>query len=104
MDRAPALPDFRNLGTILRILLAVNGAAAIVALAQSSTPDAFIEAWVAMTGFIEPHLILELAVLYALAPWLQRQPGRVGVAVVFAVTVACGLAVHFALRQWLPGL
>ena len=104
MDRAPALPDFRNLGTILRILLAVNGAAALVALAQSSTPDAFIEAWVAMTGFIEPHLILELAVLYALAPWLQRQPGRVGVAVVFAVTVACGLAVHFALRRWLPGL
>lgn len=102
-DRIPALPDFRNLGTILRILLAVNGAAAVVALARTTAPDAFIETWVAMTGFIEPHLILQLAVLYAIAPWLLRQPGRVGVACVFASTVACGLAVHFALRQFLPG-
>ena len=103
-DRIPALPDFRNLGTILRILLAVNGAAAVVALAQSSAPDAFIATWVAMTGFVEPHLILQLTVLYAIAPWLLRQPGRVGVACVFASTVACGLAVHVALRQLLPGL
>jgi two-component system sensor histidine kinase AlgZ len=102
--QAPALPDLRNLGTILRILLAVNGAAAVVALAQSPTPDAFVETWVQITGYVEPHLILQLAVLYAIAPWLARQPGRVGVACVFAVTVAVGLAVHVALRQMLPGM
>ena len=100
----PALPDFRNLGTILRILLAVNGAAAVAALAQSTTPEAFAATLVQYAGFVEPHLILQLAILYAVAPWLSRQPGRVGAAFVFAVTVLAGLAVHVALRQLLPGL
>ena len=31
---APALPDFRNLGAILRILIAVNGATLLAALAR----------------------------------------------------------------------
>ena len=100
----PALPDFRNLGTILRILLAVNGAAAVAALAQSTTPETFAATLVQYAGFVEPHLILQLAILYAVAPWLSRQPGRVGAAFVFAVTVLAGLAVHVALRQLLPGL
>ena len=100
----PALPDFRNLGTILRILLAVNGAAAVAALAQSTTPEAFAATLVQYAGFVEPHLLLQLAILYAVAPWLSRQPGRIGVACVFAVTVLAGLAVHVALRQLLPGL
>ena len=32
----PALPDLRNLGTILRILVAVNGAALVVALTRAT--------------------------------------------------------------------
>jgi len=35
---APALPDLRNLGTILRILLAVNGATLVVAFAREPLP------------------------------------------------------------------
>ena len=31
----PSLPDFRNLGTILRILVAVNIGAAVVAFARA---------------------------------------------------------------------
>ena len=101
---APALPDLRNLGTILRILLAVNGASAVVALAQASTPAGFVDQWVQLTGFVEPHLIAELAVLYAAAPALARQPYRVGVAWVYAISVAVGLTLHAVLRQLVPGL
>ena len=100
----PVLPDLRNLGTILRILLAVNGAPALIALALATTPSGFVDHWVRLTGYVEPHLIAELAVLYAAAPALSRQPYRVGVAWIYAITVAVGLAVHFALRQLVPAL
>ena len=100
----PALPDLRNLGTILRILLAVNGASAVVALAQATTPSGFVDQWVRLTAYVEPQLIAELAVLYAAAPMLSRQPYRVGVAWVYATGVAVGLVMHVALRQLVPGV
>jgi hypothetical protein len=59
----PVLPDLRNLGTILRILLAVNGASAVVALAVAGSLDRFADTWVRITGYVEPHLIAELLVL-----------------------------------------
>ncbi len=99
----PVLPDLRNLGTILRILLAVNAASAVVALAVSGTLDRVADTWVRITGYVEPHLIAELCVLYALSPILVRQPYRVGVALVYAVTVAIGVVVHLGLRQLFPG-
>ena len=101
---APRLPDFRNLGTILRVLLAVNGAVALVALALASGPRNFVDQLVRMTGFVEPHLIAQLALLYALAPLLARQPYRIGAALVFAITVATGLVVHLLVLKLLPGV
>jgi two-component system sensor histidine kinase AlgZ len=100
----PELPDLRNLGAILRILLAVNGASALVALALASSPQGFVDHWVRITAYVEPHLIVELAILYAAAPLLARQPYRVGVAWIYAITVAVGLAIHFLMRGLLPGI
>ena len=42
----PALPDFRNLGTILRILVAVNLGAALVAFARAQQLSAVFAVWV----------------------------------------------------------
>ena len=70
----PGLPELRNLGTILRILLAVNGAAALVALARAPGLTAFAGEWTTISGVVEPHLLLELAVLWVLAAWLARLP------------------------------
>ena len=102
--QAPRLPDFRNLGTILRVLLAVNGAVALVALVLASGPRSFVDQLVRMTGFVEPHLIAQLALLYALAPLLARQPYRIGASLVFAITVVTGLAVHLLVLKLLPGV
>ena len=99
---APALPDLRNLGTVLRVLLAVNGGAALIALAMAGAPAQFVDQWVRITGFVEPHLIVALAVLYAAGPALARQPYRVGVALVFALVVATGLAAHLLTRGAIP--
>jgi len=102
-SHVPVLPDLRNLGTFLRILLAVNGASAVIALAVSGSLDRFADTWVRITGYVEPHLIAELCILYALSPVLLRQPYRIGVALIYAITVALGVAVHFGLRQMFPG-
>ena len=64
----PALPDLRNLGTILRILLAVNGATLLMALAREPRLPALATEWATLTGFVEPHLFAELAVLWLVAP------------------------------------
>jgi two-component system, LytTR family, sensor histidine kinase AlgZ len=88
---APTLPDFRNLGTLLRILLAVNALAAVAALVREPSLAAWPAEWIALTTYVEPHLILTLALLYAVAPWLARCTYATGVCIVGAVTIGSGL-------------
>ena len=90
----PALPDFRNLGTVLRILVAVNGAAVIAAIIQAPRPDLWPGQLLDNLSVLEPQLMLQLALLYALSPWLARQPYATGAWIVAGMTVACGLAVN----------
>ena len=91
---SPALPDFRNLGTVLRVLVAVNGLAAIAALVRAPRWDAWMVEWLDVTALLEPHLLAEIALLYALQPWLARQSYGIGAAVVAASTVAFGVLIH----------
>ena len=93
------LPDFRNLGTILRIVLAVNAMTALAALVSAPQLDLWTVQWLDMTAVVEPHLIAQLAVLYAFAPWLARQPRTTGALAVAAVTVAIGLGVHMLVAR-----
>ena len=85
------LPDLRNLGTILRILVAVNGATLAIALAREPRLPLVLGEWARLTGFIEPHLFAELAVLWLLQPWLAGLRWPAAVAVVTLVTCAIGI-------------
>ena len=87
----PALPDLRNLGTILRILLGVNGATLLIALAREPRLPALATEWAALTAFVEPHLFAELALLWLVQPWLARAGDRMAILVVTLVT--CAIAV-----------
>ncbi len=94
-NRVPlALPDFRNLGTILRVLVAANGLAAVAALVQESRLSLWLAEWFANVAALEPQLLLQLAALYALQPWLARQTYGTGACVVAAITVAAGISIH----------
>lgn len=99
---SPALPDLRNLGAILRILVAVNGAAVLYAFARASSPASFIAEWTQVTAVVEPYLFLVLAVLWLAAPWLLRQPFGTGVALIALVTVVAGVA-QFAVFRTIDG-
>ena len=90
----PALPDFRNLGTILRILVIVNGAGLVAAIVAAPRPELWATKALDNISVLEPQLMLELALLYGLWPWLARQPYTTGALLVAAITVACGVAVN----------
>lgn len=97
-----ALPDFRNLGTILRILLAVNLLAALAALVAEARWEIVLGQWLEFVTALEPHLLLVLAALYALSPWLSRQTYATGSTVAAGLTVVAGLAVHALLSRLVP--
>ena len=90
----PGLPDLRNLGTILRILLAVNGATLAIAFAREPRLPLLASEWATLTGFVEPHLFAELALLWLLQPWLARVNFRVGIAIVTVVTCTLAVVIH----------
>lgn len=89
-SRPPAfrLPDFRNQGVWLRLLLAANGMLLLAAFAANRTPAHFPREVAELAALVEPALLLTLASLFMLAPWLRRQPPRCGVPLVVALAVA----------------
>ncbi|HZQ63028.1 MAG TPA: histidine kinase [Casimicrobiaceae bacterium] len=97
-----ALPDFRNLGTVLRVLLAVNAIGAIAAIVVEPRWLLWSAAWLDVLAYLEPCLMTELLVLYLLQPVFERSGYRAGVALILAVTVAIVIAVDAVLPRALP--
>jgi two-component system sensor histidine kinase AlgZ len=90
---AVTLPDFRNLGVMLRVLLVVNLLAMSTVLIRADTLDRLPREMMLMAARVELPLFVVLLVLYVYAPWLARQPstlraGGVLAGVVFAVVCA----------------
>ena len=97
-----ALPDFRNLGTVLRILLAANVLALAAAFVLDSRLTELFDTFMAMAGPLELQLLAMLTLLYALSPWLARQPYTTGACVIAALTVLTAIAVHLVIQSVLP--
>ena len=53
----PRLPELRNLGTVLRILLAVNGLALVAVFVRAPRLGALSGAWLDTAGIVEPQLL-----------------------------------------------
>ena len=94
------LPEMRNLGTILRILLAVNGFVLIAVILREPRWEAFSATWVEMVALVEPPLLIELLILYSIAPWLERMPFESGAVIVIALTLAVSLGFNTAVAAW----
>ena len=100
---AGALPNFRNLGIMLRVLIIVNVAAAAAAIIKSpdllAAPRQFIET----SALVEPLLILSLLVLAALSNALRRIPYWVAATVVLALELALVTALYYLAGRILLG-
>ena len=82
------LPNFRNLGILLRIGVLVNLFAFAVAVVKSSDADSLWQQVIQISALVEPLLILSLLVLAALSGWLRRAPYWLGATAVLALEIA----------------
>jgi len=88
------LPDFRNAGVILRLLLAVNLLALGAALVQSQGLDESLPRYMEMAVWVQPLLLANVALLALLSSELRRLPVWLGRLLV--VLLAAGSAVLLA--------
>jgi two-component system sensor histidine kinase AlgZ len=99
---ADALPNFRNLGVISRILLSVNALALLFALARSREIGEFAAKVSEIAGVLEPVLLFVVVVLYAGSALLGRLAYVHGLLVVFAVVLGVTASL-FPLQSLLGG-
>lgn len=86
------LPDWRNFGVMLRMLLGVNALAALLALAQAATLADWPARCLDLAALVEPALLLMLALLAGLRDLLWLLPQRLAQAAVLALAVGLGWA------------
>ena len=82
------LPDFRNLGTVLRIVLLANGIALFGAASHTTSWVGLQSSLLQSLALFQPVLLASLLFLYALNPLLVRAPywqGGLAVTAVVAV-------------------
>src|SRR3954462_5622994 len=82
-----ALPNFRNLGILLRILLVVNMCGIGAAIVGAPT---LVDAWpelLSISALLQPLIIVALLALVALNPLLHRLPYFLGVAAVALIVL-----------------
>ena len=82
------LPDFRNLGVIARILLAVNAAVFAGMLFGAAGLVQALERFVQAAAFVEPLLLGIIVALFLLSGLLRRLPYWAGCAAVVALVAA----------------
>jgi len=73
-----ALPNFRNLGVLLRVLVFVNVVALAAAVVKTSELRSLWTELLEISAMVQPLLILSLLALVALNGWLRRLPGDLG--------------------------
>ncbi|MCL2308883.1 MAG: histidine kinase [Proteobacteria bacterium] len=95
---SPLMPDWRNLGVVLRTVLGVNLGMALAMLARYGGGREWSLAVTELAGSVEPFLILELTLLWLCGPWLARQPYWRGVAAVTTITIVCAVIITVLLR------
>ena len=94
-----SLPDFRNLGVILRILIIVNVIAFIAALLRVPNWSMVIQEFTGIAVVIQPILLMNLLLLYGLYKPLSRLSYTSGVCMVLVLELILATAMY-----WFSGM
>jgi len=81
------LPDFRNLGVMLRLLLGVNLLALAAALLLAPNMRSWLQSYLEMAAWVEPQLLAALLLLALLRDLLWRMSMLAGSIVVLALVM-----------------
>ncbi|MDD2844632.1 MAG: histidine kinase [Rhodoferax sp.] len=98
-----SLPDFRNLGVILRVTLLAEALRLLATLVTSPDLTAAYAQFIAQGLLYEPALLVSLVVLYVVAPLIRRISYSAGVVLVMTTIVVIVLVLQLGLRTMLPG-
>ena len=86
------LPDFRNFGVMLRLLLGTNLMALAAALVQSTGTGDWLPRYIELAAWVEPLLLGDLLLLAALSPLLRRLPVLAGALLILCLCAATAAA------------
>ncbi|MEP6657424.1 MAG: histidine kinase, partial [Betaproteobacteria bacterium] len=87
---------------MLRILLAVNTIAAIGVLVMEPRWELWPAAWFDALAYVEPYLLSEILLFYALSPLLARAPYVTGAGTVVGLTLLVGVAIDMLFGRLAP--
>jgi two-component system sensor histidine kinase AlgZ len=88
------LPNFQNLGILLRIMIIVNAFAFAVAVSKSHDAGTLWQQIIRISAFVEPLLMLSLLLLAIASDWLRRVPYAVGALTVLVLQLALTTALY----------
>jgi len=97
-----ALPNFRNLGVLLRILVIVNIMAAGVALSRSGSLANIWRETLEVSSVVQPAVMLSLVTLVLLNDVLRRAPYLWGAVLVLALEIVVVTALYVFGRPLFP--
>lgn len=83
------LPDLRNLGILLRILIISNMALALIAYTLSTDSADFFERIATLSALTQPILLSNLLLLYSASPVLGKMDYKRGLFTLFAMVMLC---------------
>jgi len=89
-----APPDFRNMGTCLRILVIANLMGLAAAVVRSEKIAGAWQEFLAISTTLEPFLLASLLVLYMLHPVLEKLPHRQGITVILGSELAVAATIR----------
>jgi two-component system sensor histidine kinase AlgZ len=90
------LPNFRNFGVVLRILLICNGLALLGAVLLADAWQEVSSRMIVISALLTPILLSSLLFLWIFQPWLNKIRYRYGALVTGAITVSVTLGVYFS--------
>ena len=96
---AGALPNFRNLGILLRILVIVDGICLAAALLETSHPLPLMEVLVDMSAQVQPVLLLSLLVLAGANDILHQLSYSRAITALVAIELAVAAAMYLLGHQ-----
>jgi two-component system sensor histidine kinase AlgZ len=90
---ATLLPNFRNLGVMLRVLVIVTALTVVAAMLKSSNWSSLLQQWVDIAAVVQPIAILSVLLLGAANSWLHKIEYRSAVVLIVLAELAITLLV-----------
>lgn len=101
MRKANRLPNIRNMGVALRILLIINGMLALSTFISIQNWSAFLASFTVISTYTQPMLLLSLLLVYLSYPALSKLNYWLGLVMIMALVWLSCSGVHYLLMQLL---